>query len=237
VLTSKNLGDKFFPDINLDHADIAKHDGRNLLLITCRLDSASNNSIIVYNTDLKSFSTFKGWKIRKFLVKGGEIYGIGSNQVKIWKLFQGYDDDGEKIATEFYQEITVASLESLSQLVGEYFAGNLSAGSVIRVAFDIYDRRGRFVKDKLVLQWTRESGLTPSVGFGSAGWGKTAWGGAQDGGVLTESFVGLRARIKNFQRIRVRITENSRSPHTLNWFSLLTEQKNMARIRNMTQIS
>ena len=235
TLISKVLGVEFFENINFDDADFVKDDDQNTLFLTLRNDSSSNNNILCYNTDLGAFSVIKGWNIRRFMVdENGDVYGIGSNELKIWKLFTNNDDDGNDIEHEYVQEMTVGSVETAKMLLEEYFQGVLSDSSDIKVHFDIYDKDGNFTEDKLVLQWNRTNGLTAAAGYGSAEWGATGWGGSVSTSPDLESFDGCGGKISNFQRLIVRITGSDKVPHAINWIKLYTAEKSRIRTRGVS---
>jgi len=234
VLVSEILGDNYFDDFDFSQADIIKDDKRNQLLITCRNDASANNFVLVYNTQLKAFGTFTGWNINRFLNDDGVIYGASSQSAQVWQIFEGHDDDGTDIWTEFKQELNVGQLWTRKELLGQYAQGKLSQSSSIRIDFNIYDKTGKLVTDKLSLQWTPDVGFVGVTGYGTAPWG-AAWGGDVDPLGTIESFAGFKGRIKNFQRVRIHVTEHSQVPHTINWLSVLTKEKVPIRIRNMTQ--
>jgi hypothetical protein len=235
TLDSVLLGSKFFDNIDLSQTSLLYDEVKNVLYIACAKDSATNNLVIGFNTEFKAFFEIKGWGINRFMADNGVYYGIGSDQNKVWTLFDGYDDDGTEIWTDFYQEIPCGPLHYRNEMSGQYFQGNLSPSSDLRIAFDIYDVTGTFIPEKKVLQWTQSNSAPKATGWGIAQWGIDEWGVGEVG--TSESFKGSRARIKNFQRLRVHITAHGKVPHSLNWFSLDTNTKMPIRNRQMTQIS
>jgi len=236
ALVSEQLGDDFFEDADFSQASLLKDDVTNTLMITYKNDSTNNNAVLTYNTQLKAYGTITGWNINRFmLARDGTLYGAGSNTAKIWKVLQGNTDDGNDIWYEFEQELNVGALWTRKELLGQYVQGELSPSSQPVIQFDIYDKDGKFVENKLKLRWDYNvSGLT-AVGFGDSPWG-SPWGGDSDVSGTTEQFAGFRGRIKNFQRIHVNISGNDKVPHTINWLSLDTREKAAIRRRNLTQI-
>ncbi len=243
VLVSNLLGNDYFDDVTLDTATMIKDDRSNTLLINVRDDAVANNKVLTYNTDLKAFGTFVGWNLNDMMkLSDGTIYGIGSNTAKVWTLFSGFDDAGVDIWTEFYQEIKTGALEDRQQLLGEYIQGRLSKSTVLDLKFDIYDRNGTYVVDKLKLQWSVSGGIGTAVGYGSTAWGSDPWGGDVDeagtveGGTI-EAFDGARQSINEYQRIKLRITGNDAVAHTINWFSIITKTKTPIRRRTLSNIT
>ena len=233
VLTSNLLGNTFFDNINLDDADIVKDDKTNTLLITVRQDSSSNNFIITYNTEFKAFGTFTGLDFNTFLNDNGTIFAGKSSTAKVFEIFKGNDDDSIDIFHEFEQELSVGQLWTRKELLGQYIQGELSPSSDITIKFSIFDRDGKFIKDKLKLNWAYSVSDLTSVGYGDSPWG-SAWGGDVDPSTTVEQFAGAKERIKNFQRIRVNISGNDKVPHVVNWISILTKEKVNIRRRNLT---
>jgi len=238
-LISDGLGDDFFDDANFDDASFVKDDETNQLLLTYREDASANNQVLVYNTQLKAFGTFSGWNIRWFLEDtfNQQIYGGGDSTSKVWKVFDGYQDDGSEIFTEFEQELNVGQLWTRKELLGQYVQGQLSDTTTIDIKFSIFDKDGVFVSDKLELQWIHDTDKSGLTGYGSSGWGSSGWGSGTVPLPGTDAqFAGFRGRIKNFQRIRVTLTSNDKVAHRINWLSLQTLEKANIRRRNLTKI-
>lgn len=232
-LVSELLGNKYFADVNFDDMDLAYLSDKNTLLISCRKDSLVNNLVIAYNTKQKAFSFFKGWAITAFMQIGLDIYGASATNNKVYKLFEGNDDDGANIWTRFYQEVNLGGLNNKKAMFGQYFQGDLSDSSEIDIAFDIYDKLGFFIERKANMTWTADATDSNIDEYGNAEWGDSVWGGDQAKGGTTGNYAGGRLKIRNLQRLRVDITEHSKVPHTINFFSLLTTQKAFIRKRNL----
>jgi hypothetical protein len=98
---------------------------------------------------------------------------------------------------------------------------------------DIYDISGKLIENKLKFTWSAQNNLNKSDGWGTAKWGQSAWGGDVDNSGLIESFDGAHHFIRNFQRIRVHITEASLLTHQLDWFSLDARVKMNIRRRKL----
>lgn len=233
VKISDVLGDAYFEDADFTNSDFAYDAARDILLLTYRDGSESNNAVLVLNTSSKAFASFTGWNIERFLNKNGTIYGAGSTTAKIWELFNGHSDDGAAIWTRYKQELGAGALWTRKELSGQYMNGKLSQSSSIRVDFNIYTTEGVYTEDKLSLQWTASAGLVEVTEMGSTPWGG-AFGGDVDFSGALDSFAGYKGKIKNFQRIEVDITENSQFYHEINWISLLTKEKQPIRRRNLT---
>jgi len=235
-LTSVLLGSDYFDDITLTNADMVYSQKYNSIFITVADDSSKNNKVIVYNLDYKAFSEITGWNINRFLNDNGTIYGISANETKVYQCFKTDNDDGSDITTSYKQEISSGGLNTIKQLDGVYLHGFLSQSSSIKVRFDIYDRKGVKVADKLQYTWTPDGSTGSISGHGTAVFGKSSWGGDEDSVGLVESFSGGKARIKNFQRIRVHLTEQSKVNHKVTYLSVISREKSIIRRRNLTKI-
>lgn len=232
------LGNNFFKDVDLSNSSIAYDPTRKLILLTCAKDSSVNNLVVVYNVEFKAISFFTGWSISRFADVNGEIYAGSANSTKLYKVFEGNNDDGAEIWAEFYQEVKLGELSTRDMLKDFYIQGFLSSSSDVEISFDIYDKNGNFIYRKTVWNWTAQTGSSSlSDGFGVASWGTASWSGNIDISNTIEAFDGCTPRIANFQRVRVRIKENSRLPFAVNWFSMGGRVKAKIRRRKITKLS
>lgn len=234
-LVSTLLGNKFFDDVTLSQASLVKDDKTNTLLIAVAQDSNINNLVLAYNTKMGAFSRFTGWNVTRFMNDDGAIYAGGSNTAKVWKIFEGNDDDGADIYYEFEQELNVGALWTRKELLGQYIQGELSPSTAPVIKFSIFDRTGTFIDDKLELQWNYGTSDLLAKGYGESSWGDP-FGGDIDTVGTVENFAGSRERIKNFQRIRINISGHDQASHVINWFSVQTREKAPIRRRNLTKV-
>jgi len=235
-LTTINLGTDYFNDVNLDNCDLVYYARYSSVLITCAKQATSNNHVIVYNPDAKAFSIFTNWVINRWMSFENEIYAVSSVKMAIYKCFAGNSDNGASIGTNYLQEIHTGNLWTRQMLYGAYIKGLLSQNSNITVAFDIYDRTGSLIENKLRFAWTNHGQNTDLNEWGSAEWGKGEWGGDIGSEGLIENFDGMHSFIRNFQRIRVHITESSKLGHRIDWFSLDTRVKSNIRRRKLVKL-
>lgn len=230
------LGNKFFDNLNLENSDLIYDAKRKLILLTCAQDSSVNNFILVYNTEFQSFTFFTGWNINRFLQIGDDLYGASSVTNQIFKLFDSNADNGSDIWTVFTQELSVGSLNTIKELQKFWIHGFLSISSNISVSFDIYNRNGILIKDKLIGIWKTSSSDSSQSGWGVSSWGRNSWGGDSNNQGLVESFNGWAPSINNFQRLRVTLRENSTLPHQISWFSMVTKEKSLIRRRGIQNL-
>lgn len=231
------LGIDFFKDANLDNADLVFDSQTNNLYLTMGKGSSTNNLVIAYNTVSGVFSLIQGWNINRFMTDGDIIYGAGSSQTKVWQCFEGYDDDGQDIWTEYEQEIKTGDLYTRQILLGEYVQGYLSPSTLLNVVFDIYDVKGHLVSDKIILEWTADGDASQGSGWGQQPWGSGFGGDSLPFNDAVESFAGARAYIRNYQRIRVNISGHDKLPHNLTWINILSRVKIAIRRRNLNLVT
>ena len=236
-LVSELLGDQYFSDVDLTQADITYDAKKRNILVTFAKNSDTNNSVLVYNLDQKSFSTITGWTINRFYNDDQTIYGASSIATVVYKLFSGVSDDGLNIGTEYLQELNVGQLDTKKFLKGLYIQGFLSSSSSILIKFDIFDIEGKPVTDKLKFTWTPQYSLSGFDGYSSAQYNASSYGGDLDSAQLIESFDGCRPFIRNFQRVRVHITSGDKLDHQINWLSLEVEEKAPIRRRKLVLTS
>ncbi|MEI6420913.1 MAG: hypothetical protein WCP55_01765 [Lentisphaerota bacterium] len=230
-LTSVNLGTDYFKDVDLTNCDLVYYARYSTILLTCAKASTQNNHVITYNHDMTAFSTFRNWNINRWMSRDNDIYGASSIKTALYHCFTGYADDGVSISTNYLQELKMSGTNPWSRqmLCGGYIKGLLHSLSVVRVALSIYNVRGEVENNKVVFDWTLQSNENKADGWGTAGWGTGSWGGDVDTSGLIESFDGFRQFIRNFQRIRINITESSKLPYQIDYVGL--ESKNKGNIR------
>jgi len=241
IQVSKLMGAKYFKDIGQDNSDIAYDANQNCILVTCAKNSSFNNLIIGYELDLKAFFTFSNWNINRFAKSNQEIYGASSINTKVYKLFDGYSDDGLSISTKYTQEIPMKGLFYANSLNGVYAGGLLSPSTELHIQTDIYNLKGDFTENKTDHLWTTNStGTSGAFDEWGAELGTTAFGGAyedSDTEGLVESFGGGSITINNFQRLRMRIKGGDKLGHRLTWLGARITTKHAIKRRNFTKIT
>jgi hypothetical protein len=223
----------------LTNVDLIYDANLKCVFVTCAKDSTTNNLVIGCKPELKNaMFTFNNWNINRFARKhDGSIYGVSSVNTKLYKLFEGYEDDGLNIGTEYYQEIALGTLFNSSQLTGLYAGGFLTPADELKIRFDTFDVSGNIDYDKEQYLWTGTESTLAYDEWGLARFGESAFGGSFPTAGLVESFGGGNPRVNNLQRLRVRITGGSKTKHILNWIAVKTVTKQPIRRRNITRIT
>ena len=233
------LGAQYFTDIDLTNVDFAYDAQINTLYLTCARDSEDNNLVLAYNIPSATFAEFSGWNLQRFLNIDNTFYGTSSLGATVYSLFTGYDDDGKDIWTTYYQELSqLGALETRQQLAGGYVDAFLSPSGPLNVSFDIYDAKGTFVPNKASFMLKLNSSIGTMGGYGVSGFGTSGFGGFEDSdtGPMVEWFDGFGpGYIRNFQRIRVKITGHSKVPHQLVWIKVQSLPKVEIRRRKMVR--
>ena len=232
-LVSTLLGTKYFDNVNLDRATMAYSQKYNSIFVSVGDDSSVNNKVIVYNLSYGGFSEITGWNINCFLNDNDTIYGASAKGTEVWQCFKGDGDDGLNIGTTYIQELNVGGLNTVKQIDGIYVHGFLSPSTSINISFDIYTITGTLSEDKISYTWTASGLTSEDPAYGEAEWGAGAFGSSTEDSSLIESYSGGSKRIKNFQRIKVEITETSQVNHQITFLSLTTKEKKPIRRRNL----
>lgn len=234
-ISSKLLGNTYFEDIDLTNADMA-FDARNrLVLLTCAKRGTTNNFVIVYNIDSKAFSFISGWAINRFLSINQDIYGLASDTMAIYKCFEGYSDNGFDISRYYEQEIPLGTMYTKNFLKGCYAQGEFSLSSELNVKFDIYNNTGRLERNKAEFTWTAQNPPESTDGYGAIPYGGGSYGGDADVEGLINSFDGCRPKVRNVQRLVMRIDSTGQDYHTINWVGLQVEVGSPIRVRKMAR--
>lgn len=230
------LGASYFDNIDLTNADMAYDARVDTLYLTCARNSVENNLVIAYNFTSQAYAEFTGWNINRFMNINQVIFGAGSVTTTVWQCFSGYDDDGKDIWTTFYQELKLGELDTRQILMKGYVDAFLSPSTVLQVCFDIYDTTGNFIANKLCFVFSSQAAAGRAGGWGVSAWGGSGFGGhdSDAGNNMVECFDGFGAgHIRNFQRVRIKITGHDKIPHSLVWIKAQSEPKIQIRRRKM----
>lgn len=231
------LGRDYFNEIDFSGSDIVYNDLDETLYIACKNGSAVNNYVIAHNTETKAFYRVTNWPFNVFLQDSdGEIYAGSSSFNKVFHLFQGYDDNGVPITTEYYQELNVGNLDRAKDLMKFGIQAKMSTDTEFTVSFDIYDYSIRFRSNYKSYCMTISQSDNAGVGYGEVGYG-SGYGSA--GGTTnsdpTQNFDTSKKTVRNFQRIFARITETSSTYHEINMFDADIKLKSYIRRRKIVE--
>jgi hypothetical protein len=236
ALVSKPLGVKYFDNATLTNVDIAYDEKQNFILVTYAAGSATNNAVLCYNLETKAFSEFSGWTMNRFASDQGVLYGGSSVTGTVYQLFDGYDDNGLSIGTEFEQEISIGSLETLKDTRIFKVEGYLTQGQPITISFNVYDRTGRLDENRQQFTWTATNALGIGYGYDEMAYDYGAYDGDIDFSDLVYSPDGAMTGMKRIYRLRVNFSASDTAAHEINLFSIDTVETSRARVRQMTKV-
>ena len=227
------LGTTYFTDVDFTNADMAYNAQLDTLFLTIGKNSNINNYVVCINLSTGTMSELTGWNINRFMNIDQTIYGGSAAFTKVYKCFDGSDDDGMDIFTYFYQELQTGGLETRKSLLGQYMDAFVVPNVPLNVTFDIYDAQGNFIPNKLGMTFMATSAPGGSDGYGQAAYGSSAFGGSEQLPGVVEYFDGARGFIRNYQRVRIKISAADKSPHKLIWIKLNSQEKVSIRKRGM----
>lgn len=207
VNISRILSTEFISGLDFRESDIIFHEDKNLVLVSCRQTETYNDLVIWYNIGNKSFGKITNWDMNVFIKYGagslGTVYyGADSGTSAVWELFpNSYFDGTSTITTKYEKEITLG-LEGLHELLRTHIKAFVSSDSNITIYFDIYQKDGTLVTDRL--QYDLDNPVS---------------------GDLQYMRYCKRTRLREFQRIIMRIESDDAAPHKITYVQLETTSK------------
>ena len=229
------LGPEYFEDIDFSNGSMLYDPVTETLFITCARNSDVNNLVLAYNFKNQAFSEIRGWSLADFHNTGSTFYGVSSVNGELYTLFDGSDDDGFNISTDFIQEIKLGSLTNRNDILKLYGNAQLWSSSDVTVSIGTFDREGAYTDAEASFNWVGGSDDDSYEEYGSAAFGGAAWGGGYAVTGSVNSFNGCSPMIRNVQRAKLRVQSNDSSPHVINFFQIQTRTKAPFRRREMTR--
>lgn len=232
------LGADYFEKINFSGSTMAYNDADEMLYVSCRRQSAVNNFVIAVNTAGKypSFARFTNWNIGVFMTDHENVlWGGSSVNTRVYQCLTNYTDDGANIGTEYYQELNIGDPEVAKSLLKFAAVAEMSSLSQLQFSFDVFNLEGVFQPNKFSYCMDATNKQISQGGYGRAPYGSgygEASGGAENG--MVSQYDSFKPFIRNFQRIRMRITSSSNSPHIINTVSATIKEKSEIRRRKIT---
>lgn len=230
------LGPEYFNKINL-HAqpDIMYDAGSQTIFLSYANNSETNNEIIAYRTEFKSIAFIKNWSIQTFYVDGRDFYGTSSVNGNVFELFKGYEVDDLGIRSRYIQEIQTGDLTTRKDLLAIELGCNLSEDSDLKISFDIHDEDGRLVENIVQLDVNNSYNLIDLEGHYTQGFGG-AWGGVEESSQLIPQILDSNVRIRNYQRLILKIEDFSKAPCEINYLRLKWREKSQIKKRKITKV-
>ncbi len=218
------LGKKYLESLDFSDCSIAYMPIEEMLLISCRKNSAKNNHVLVLDFRSGGISEIVGWDIARFELVGNTLYGVSSKSAKIYELFSGFADDGQNIWCKFESgDETFGNPDIWKKSKYVSAQGRLAFGGIATIEIDIRDKQDAFVSQKIRKKWT-QSGITNEEveGVGEWGIGEGVFsGGSEDD--LFSSYAQEKLKTGKFRSVRVRVSENSQMPFEFHFLAITAE--------------
>lgn len=220
---SELLGVEFFKNFDTSEAEIVEDKLREIVIITAKKDSATNNIQLVYHKkkELRGWSTWNK-PLKGVFRQNNKIYGTSSLDSSVYELdYSVGDDEGLSVDTEVEFEPQLNAFGGLAQLQEIFLEGKFTKGENIVVEVDIKDRKGVWRKNHCVKTLTTTSNIVATSGLGVGGVGEEGLGGGADGfDTSPNNFIHFAIPTADFILCRVRVKTSSVFVHTLNKISL-----------------
>ena len=226
---TEQLGEDYFDDVNFDQASIVYDDIRGYIYIACaKGGGTTNNHILAMKADLSgvesevkfaSTSLFTGLNPYRFLKKDGVFYFTSSLDGVSYQLFDGENDNGNEIYSQYYQELNFGTFTDTFVLDEWKCEGELSPASSLTVTFDIFNEDGYFDQAMASYAWTTFNSYGGGGGWGGAPWGSSGWGASGTSSGLVYDVAGATPKLRNLTRLRVRFECSDTADHIIALFS------------------
>ncbi len=202
------LGRDYFSDIDFSNSDLIYASGVGKILITCARDSSTNNLVLAYDVENDAWSEITGWNIERFINYDAYTYGSSALNSKVYCLFDGLNDNGTNIACAYESgEIDFDQPLTIKKSKNFYAKGRLHSSSSFNLKFDIWDKKNKFIENKLSFTWNADADSVAD----------------SDG--LKESFAHSRIALRNYLKAKIKFTEESAYPLEINFMALDFEAK------------
>jgi len=245
-MLTEQLGQSYFDDVNFDDASIVYDDGRGYIYISCaKGGGTTENLIIAIKADIAGLestvktgatSFFTGLNPYRLFKIGSEIYFADALDGRIVHLFEGENDEGSSIYSEYYQELSFGEIKGILNLDEMSVYGEFTNASTLNINFDRFDPNSHFENTIASYSWSPYNDYSSGGGWGSSAWSSSAWGATGTSSGLTYDKADLRPRINNAMRVRVRFTCEDSSDHTLNMFTARASISGQSRSHKLTQV-
>lgn len=190
-------------------------DGRRYFYITLGRNTSVNNYVKVYDVLTGSLSSFTGWNLKRLarISSSSDIYGIGSREMKIWKLLDGYNDDGLDINWRIrYRQENEGDPVMLKDATEAWHQGVLSPSSVIKVSYNLWGRDNSVTEEGRSYYWIGGNEGLQSLGYDVDNIDDLI----QSGDVLIgESFINKFYPFQNFLKYQVELTSSGQVRHEI----------------------
>ena len=238
-----SFDDKTIIDLNANDSDRVYLPEKEILLVTLKSKSASNN--IVYWFDTKTIGKRKitwgkitGWAINRFLLIGRTLYGGSSTSPKIVELLPDniYDDEEVDVYYKYNQPLNFGQQETVKNLLEIYIDGEITGGSPVDVEIFGLDEFGNETTTNKRFQWSKEAGGAGGSAYGKAQYAKNAFVRNPFSGLSRNPQVAY-PKAYGYKQYEIRISGNDKSSHILSIISITGNETRRQRQNLLTNIT
>ena len=183
-----------------------------LLIVTCRKNSGSNNATLLYDIRDGVLSERTGWTFKRISkdYTGNTLLATDSYTGKIAEYLSGYDDDGKDVFCKWEKDFDFGDIKQVKSMQELTINGKLGTNSLVRIEIDVWDEDHNITQNKFVYEWTLDTnGMAGQNGYNEMGYNATAYNGQ----TIQEATGHFNAcYIPRFTKIRVRVKESSMLP-------------------------
>lgn len=199
-------------DYDFSDADIEYLPTKDLLVITCRYQSGTNNAIIFYNIPQRQISTRKAVTFKRMALTPDRqaLYATDAQTGKIYLFLNGYDDDGKAISAKIEKEESFGGISTVKSAHNLVIHGRLGEQSTVTIIVDVWDDKHRLTPEKHRFTWTLDSnGMASQNGYNELGYSEPSESAESS---VIEAVGHFKIYIPRFTKIRYRIEELSMLP-------------------------
>jgi len=222
-----------FDEVNildfLDEKERAKYDFsdmdmvylpvEDILIITARKGSTTNNAALLYDIQDGIISERSGWNFKRISrsLDGKLLLSSDSTAGEISRFFNGNSDNNTDIFCEMEKEFDFGNIKQVKTLHNLTLHGKMGELGTATIEIDIWDGNHTFVKNAHRFTWSLDQEIMSlQQGYNELGYNE---GIGEEGENVAEVLGHFRLFIPNFTKIRVRIKENSMLPFEIHEIS------------------
>ena len=191
----------------------------DILIITTRKGSATNNAAVLYDLQDGVVSERKGWTFKRLSrsLDGSLLLSSNTTTGEIYRFFNGNSDNGKDIFCEMEKEFDFGDVKKVKTLHNLTIHGTMGSLGTATIEIDVWNANHSFTENAFQFTWTLDSKIMGlNQGYNEIGYGE---GIGEEVENTAETIGHFRIFIPNFTKIRVRIKESSMLPFELHEIS------------------
>lgn len=224
------LGEDLIEDLDFSDCDM-EWDGQTRLLITVKKKSSVNNHVLVYDMEAKIWTSIPPWNMRRMCRIGKKMYGVDSSAMKLYELFNGYDDNGVDIPCRIlFGQQTLGDPTLMKILKQFYIEGQLSFSSVVRIDFHTWNKKGVVTESKQKLFWLGGGADLKKIGYSKQEYSSMT----KDVAVIrNDNFAEKTLRLHNILKYQIEILSSVDTPLEIHYNKENLALKGKRRLNNL----